>query len=82
MQMPGYPDLEISEPFARYSPPEIALEDGEVGVLEISEPFARYSPLANCVPKGNAAGKSLEISEPFARYSPEDPETNLMVGKT
>ena len=62
--------LEISEPFARFSPSGMrkSTRIGEY-CLEISEPFARFSPhsTSNKIPSSQ---EGLEISEPFARFSP------------
>ena len=62
--------LEISEPFARFSPTCWLTDTTSIISLEISEPFARFSPY----PLWKVYRKSvhrLEISEPFARFSPK-----------
>jgi len=64
--------LEISEPFARYSPtfiPGLSI-NRSFSRLEISEPFARYSPPDAEIWLEESNNWRLEISEPFARYSP------------
>jgi len=60
--------LEISEPFARFSPwrgPQKISSRGNGESLEISEPFARFSPLQEINPNltpGPGVSKSVSLS--------------------